>query len=56
MQLSSNQEEADTKLLLYASHVLHKSQNRNVVLRSPSGDVDINILCLAMFPLQAERM
>ena len=26
------------------------------ILQSPSGDVDISILCLAMFPLQAERM
>ena len=55
-QLSSNQEEADTKLLLHANHVLHENQNQNVILRSPSGDVDINILCLAMFPLQIRRM
>ena len=55
-QLSSNQEEADTELLLHINHVLHENQNQNVVLRSPSGDLDINILCLAMFPLQAERM
>ena len=55
-QLSSNQEEAGTKLLLHANHVLHENQNQNSALRSPSGDVDINILCLAMFPLQAERM
>ena len=55
-QLSSNQEEADTKLLLHANHVLHENPNQNVVLRSPSGDVDINILCLAMFPLQADRV
>ena len=31
-QLSSNQEEADTKLLLHAKHVLHENQNQNVVL------------------------
>ena len=55
-QLSSNQEEADAKLLLHANHVLHENQNQNVILRSPSGDVDINILCLAMFPLQIRRM
>ena len=55
-QLPSNQEEADTKLLLHINHVLHENQNQNVFLRSPSGDLDINILCLAMFPLQAERM
>ena len=33
-QLSGKQEGADTKLLLYANHVLHKNQNQNVVLRS----------------------
>ena len=33
---SSNQEEADTK---HANHVLHENKNKNVVLRSPSGDV-----------------
>ena len=53
---SSNQKEADTKLLFHTNHVLHENQNQNVVLQSPSGDVDINILCLAMFPLQADRM
>ena len=31
-KLSSNQEEADTKLLLHAKHVLHENQNQNVVL------------------------
>ena len=31
-QQSSNQEEADTKLLLHAKHVLHENQNQNVVL------------------------
>ena len=31
-QLSSNQEEADTKLLFHAKHVLHENQNQNVVL------------------------
>ena len=55
-QLSSNQEEADTKVLLHAKHVLHENIDQNVVLRSPSGDIDINILCIAMFPLPAERI
>ena len=40
-QLSSNQEEADTKLLLHVNHVLHENQNQNVVLRSPSGAVNM---------------
>ena len=55
-QLSSNQEEADTEVLLHANHVLHENIDQNVVLRSPSGDIDINILCIAMFPLQVERI
>ena len=55
-QLSSNQEEADTKVLLHTNHVLHENIDQNVVLRSPSGDIDLNILCIAMFPLQAERI
>ena len=55
-QLSSNQEEADTKVLLHANHVLHKNIDQNVVLRSPSGDIDINILCIAMFLLQTDRI
>ena len=55
-QLSSNQEETDTKVLLHANHVLHENIDQNFVLRSPSGDIDINILCIAMFPLQAERI
>ena len=50
-QLSRNQEEADTKLLLHANHVFHENRNQNVVLRSPSEDMDISILCLAMLPL-----
>ena len=55
-QLSSNQEEADTKLLLHANHVLHENQNQYVVVWLPSGDVNINMVCLAMFPMRAERM
>ena len=50
-QLSRNQEEADTKLLLHANHVFHENRNQNVVLRSLSEDMDISILCLAMLPL-----
>ena len=46
-ELSSNQEEVDTKLLLHAKHALR--DNNLVIIRSPSGDVDINILFLAMF-------
>ena len=46
---SSNQEEADTKLLLHAKHAKGMDQNRLVLVRSPSGDVDINVLFTSMF-------
>ena len=52
-ELSSNQEEADTKLLLHTNHALLENSNQKIILRSPSGDVDVNILCLAIFPLQS---
>ena len=38
--LSSDQEEADTKVVLRASHALQKS-NGNVCIRSPSSDTDV---------------
>ena len=47
--LSSNQEEADTKLLLHAKHALNAKQDKSIILRSHSGDVDMNVLFLAMF-------
>ena len=48
-ELSSNQEEAGTKLLLHAKHAKEMDQNRSVLVRSPSGDVDINVLFTSMF-------
>ena len=48
-ELSSNQEEADTKLLLHANHALNEDPNQLIVMRSPSGDFDINILFIATF-------
>ena len=41
--LPSNQEEADTKLLLHAKHAFNENPEQNIIVRSPSGDVDINI-------------
>ncbi|KAG1652172.1 hypothetical protein GQR58_026483 [Nymphon striatum] len=55
-ELSSNQEEADTKLLLHAKHVFNAHPGKAVLIRSPSGDVDINILFLALFPEDADRI
>ena len=55
-ELSSNQEEADTKLLLHAKHALDDSDNASVIVPSPSGDVDINILFLGMFTIQPDKI
>ena len=45
--LKSNQEEADTKVILHAIHTI-KNSSHKVVIRSPSGDTDIIILALAL--------
>ena len=45
--LKSNQEEADTKVILHAMHAI-KNSSHKVVLRSLSGDTDIIILALAL--------
>ena len=55
-ELSSNQEEADTKLPLHAKHAFNAHPGKAVFVRSPSGDVDINILFLALFPEDAVRI
>ena len=47
--LNSNQKEADTKLLLHAKHM-------SVIIRSHSGDVDINILFVCMFQDESDRI
>ena len=43
-ELSSNQEEADTKVILHCHHSLQESPNSKVVLRSSSGDTSIFVL------------
>ena len=45
VDLKSNQEEADTKVILHAMNVIRSGGD--VVIRSPSGDTDIMILALA---------
>eukprot|EP00795_Rhopilema_esculentum_P010081 gene10081-18731_t len=55
-QLSSNQEEADTKLLLQPVHSLSENADASVVVRSSLlGDVDINILFLSGFLESPEK-
>ena len=45
--LKSDQEEADTKVILHAINAI-KNSSHKVVLRSPPGDTDIIILALAL--------
>ena len=54
--LSINQEEADTKLLLDAREFLENSTDAPVLVRSPSGDIDINVLFINMFQEESERI
>ena len=42
--LSSNQEEADTKVALHSKHAYERSPEKVVIVRSPSGDIDIVIM------------
>ena len=46
----------EVTILLHANHALLENHDQNVFIRSPSGDVDVNILCLAIFPLHADRI
>ena len=43
-ELSTNQEEADTKVILHCHHSLQENPSSKVVLRSPSGDTNTLIL------------
>ena len=54
--LSSNEEEADTKLLLHAREFLENSTDPVVLVRSPSGDIDISVLFINMFQAESERI
>ena len=46
--LSSNQEEADTKVVLHASHAVNAQPNKTVIVRNYSGDVDITVIMLSL--------
>ena len=50
-ELASNQEEADSKLLLHTKHSIHNNPDHKIVIRSPSGDIDINILFINIFTI-----
>ena len=54
--LASNQEEADTKVLLHCLHSLTCSQEKNVIVRSPSCDVDITVIMISKLLNNADRV
>ena len=54
--LSSNQEEADTKLLLHCKHAFDSSGDKSVIVSSPSGDVDVNTLFLSLFTEKLDKI
>ena len=46
--LTSNQEEADTKVILHTIHALSETPSLKVVIRSPSADTDIFVIALGV--------
>ena len=48
LNLSSDQEEADTKIILPYANVLHKNHWENACLWSPSGDTDTVVLAVGL--------
>ena len=54
--LVSNQEEADTKVILHCYHILNESTNSIVTLRSPSGDTDIIVLAISLLKDFGDRV
>ena len=53
--LCSNQEETDTKLLLHAKHLLDNDDRRLVLVRAPSGDVEIPGLFISTFLEESDQ-
>ncbi|CAB4006806.1 Hypothetical predicted protein [Paramuricea clavata] len=47
--LASNQEEADTKVVLHCKSAPASSLNKSIILRSPSGDTDITRIMIEKF-------
>ena len=54
--LLSNHEEADTKVITHAIKYLSSSNEKNVLIRSPSGDADIIVLCVSLLYTYKERV
>ena len=47
-ELVSNQEEADTKVVLHSIHAHNRDQVKNVIVRSLSGDIDIIVIMIGL--------
>ena len=54
--LISNQEEADTKVILHSHQALEECRSNQVLLISPSGDTDILILIVSLLHDFKERI
>ena len=52
----SNHEEADTKVIAHAIEYLSSINEKNVLIRSPSGDADIIVLCVSLWYTYKERV
>ena len=55
-ELSTDQLEADTNVCLHAVNALNEDPNKNVIIRSHSGDVDINVLLTSLIIDSADRV
>ena len=53
-ELTSNQEEADTKLILHSLHAL--ATGSSVILRSPSADTDIMVIAFSIIWTDSDRL
>ena len=54
--LSSDQEEADTKVILHCHDALKENSNGYIILRSASGDTDILVLAVAHLYNEKQRV
>ena len=55
-RLASSQEEADTKVLLHCLHSLTFNQEKNIIAKSSSGDVDITVIMIRKLLNNADRV
>ena len=47
-ELVSNQEEDDTKVVLHSINALNRDKVSNIIIRSPSGDIDIIVIIIGL--------